>query len=49
MSDEFAVGRQVLDVRVSKNLRQSDVAAKAGVGRAMVSRLERGLPDGMTV
>jgi transcriptional regulator with XRE-family HTH domain len=49
VADDFRIGRIVRDVRVSKNLRQSDVAARAGVSREMVSRLERGLVDGMTV
>ena len=39
----------VRDVRLSRNLCQSDVAARAGVGRPTVSRLERGLVDGMSV
>jgi len=47
--NDVAVGRQVQDVRISKNLRQSDVAARAGTSRQMVSRLERGLLEGMMV
>ena len=39
----------VQDLRISRNLRQEDVAARAGVSRPTVSRLERGLIDGMTV
>jgi transcriptional regulator with XRE-family HTH domain len=39
----------VQDLRVSRNLRQADVAARAGVSRQTVSRLECGLVDGMTV
>jgi transcriptional regulator with XRE-family HTH domain len=47
--DDISVGRAVQAVRLSRNLRQSDVAARAGVSRQAVSRLERGLVDGMTV
>jgi len=39
----------VQDVRVARNLRQVDVAVGAGITRQMISRLERGLLDGMTV
>ena len=49
MSDDVAVGRMVRDLRVARNLRQVDVAGRAGVSRETVSRLERGLVDGMTV
>lgn len=49
MSDDVAVGRMVRDLRVTRNLRQVDVAARAGVSREAVSRLERGLIDGLTV
>jgi transcriptional regulator with XRE-family HTH domain len=49
MSDDYQIGRMVQDVRISRGLRQEDVAARAGVGRPTVSRLERGLIDGMTV
>jgi transcriptional regulator with XRE-family HTH domain len=49
MADDVSVGRAVQAVRLSRNLRQSDVAARAGVSREAISRLERGLVDGMTV
>jgi transcriptional regulator with XRE-family HTH domain len=49
MGDDVQVGRTVRDIRVTKNLRQEDLAARAGVSRQTVSRLERGLVDGMTV
>jgi AcrR family transcriptional regulator len=39
----------VQDVRVSRNLTQADVAARAGVSRGTVSRLERGLVDCLTI
>ena len=49
MAEDVRVGRMVRDVRVARNMRQEDVAARAGVSREMVSRLERGLLDGMTI
>src|SRR5271157_5417481 len=49
MGDDVQIGRMVQDVRVAHNLRQSDVAARAGISRQTVSRLECGLVDGMTV
>ena len=49
MGDDVSVGRMVQAVRVSRNLRQEDVAARAGISRQTVSRLECGLVDGMTV
>jgi transcriptional regulator with XRE-family HTH domain len=49
MGDDVQVGRMVQDLRISKGLRQDDVAARAGVSRPTVSRLERGLIDGITV
>ena len=49
MGDDVQIGRMAQDVRVARNLRQVDVAAGAGVSRQTVSRLERGLLDGMTV
>lgn len=49
MGDDIQIGRLVRDVRLAHNLRQEDVAVRAGVSREMVSRLERGLIDGMTV
>jgi transcriptional regulator with XRE-family HTH domain len=49
MSDDVQIGRMVREVRISRNLRQEDVAARSGGTRQMVSRLERGLLDGMTM
>jgi transcriptional regulator with XRE-family HTH domain len=49
MPDDTSLGRAVQAVRLSHNLRQADVAARAGVSADIVSRLERGLVDGMTV
>ncbi len=49
MSDDVQIGRVVQDMRIARGLRQVDVAARAGVGRETVSRLERGLVDGLTV
>src|SRR5450830_1224526 len=49
MSDDVQVGRIVQSVRLARNLRQQDVACRAGVSRGTVSGLERGLIDGMTV
>ncbi len=49
VADDFTLGRLVKDVRLSHDLRQEDVAARAGVSRESVSRLERGLADGMTI
>lgn len=49
MGDDVQIGRMVQDVRVAHNLRQSDVAARAGISRQTMSRLECGLVDGMTV
>jgi len=49
MAHEVQVGRMVNAVRISRNLRQADVAARASVSGTTVSRLERGLIDGMTV
>jgi transcriptional regulator with XRE-family HTH domain len=49
MQDDIALGRMVQEVRLFRNLRQKDVAERAGVGNDTVSRLERGLVDGMTV
>jgi transcriptional regulator with XRE-family HTH domain len=49
MGDDVQIGRMVQDVRVARNLRQVDVAVGAGITRQMVSRLERGLLDRMTV
>ncbi|HEX7491870.1 MAG TPA: helix-turn-helix transcriptional regulator [Candidatus Limnocylindrales bacterium] len=49
MSDDYQIGRIVRDLRLARGLRQEDVAARAGVGRQTIYRLERGLIDGMTV
>jgi transcriptional regulator with XRE-family HTH domain len=49
VSDDVRVGRIVQDLRISRGLRQEDVASRAGVSRPTVSRLERGLVDGITV
>lgn len=49
MSDDYQIGAIVRDIRVSRGLRQADVAERAGVSRPTISRLERGLVDGMTV
>jgi transcriptional regulator with XRE-family HTH domain len=43
VNDDVALGRQVRDIRVAKNLRQADVADRAGVTRELVSEIERGL------
>lgn len=47
--DDLAVGRLLWLARVKRGLRQSDVAAQAGVSRATVSRLERGRLGGLQV
>ena len=47
--DDRAIGRRYRAVRIRKGLRQEDVGATAGVSADSVSRLERGLIDGMTV
>lgn len=49
MSDDYQIGRMVRDVRRARSLSQEDVAARAGVSRETISRLERGLGDGITV
>jgi transcriptional regulator with XRE-family HTH domain len=49
MSDDYRLGRIVRDVRLSRSLRQEDVAARGGVSRETVSRIERGLVDGISV
>ncbi|HEU0244319.1 MAG TPA: helix-turn-helix domain-containing protein [Candidatus Limnocylindrales bacterium] len=41
--DDLAVGRILRAVRVRRGLRQSDLAAAAGVSQSTVSRLERGV------
>lgn len=49
MSDDYRIGRMVLELRISRGLRQEDVASRAGLSRPTLSRLERGLVDGLTV
>jgi transcriptional regulator with XRE-family HTH domain len=49
MADDVAVGRMAQDVRRARGLSQVELAARAGVGRETVSRLERGLLEGMSV
>ncbi len=49
MPDDVSVGRQVRAVRLSKNLRQVDVAARAHVHRERVSLLERGFAERLSV
>ena len=49
MSDDVQIGRRVQSIRVSRNLAQAQLAARAGVSRGTVSGLERGLVNGMTV
>lgn len=49
VSDDVRIGRMVQDLRISRGLRQEDLAASAGLSRPTISRLERGLVDGMTV
>jgi transcriptional regulator with XRE-family HTH domain len=46
MTDE-QVGRAVRAVRVRRGWRQADVAAAAGVSQQTVSRIERGIHDGV--
>lgn len=48
MSDA-TIGRAIRAVRVRRGWRQVDVAQAAGVSQDLVSRLERGLIDGVTV
>ena len=49
MADDVAVGLQFRAIRRSKNMTQAQVASGAGIGRATVSRLERGLVGGLPV
>jgi transcriptional regulator with XRE-family HTH domain len=49
VSDDIRLGRIVRDVRLSRHLRQQDVAARAGTCRQIVSRLECGSVDRITV
>lgn len=48
MSD-VSIGRAIRAVRIRRGWRQVDVAVAAGVSQDLVSRLERGLLDGVTV
>ncbi len=47
--DGIRVGRIVLAVRQDKRLRQRDVGRLAKVGQSVVSRVERGRVDGVTI
>ena len=47
--DPVRVGRQMRALRLRKDLRQEDVAARAGLSRPVVSRIERGLFDSIPV
>jgi transcriptional regulator with XRE-family HTH domain len=49
MGDDYHVGRMIRDVRLARDLGQQDLADRAGISRSTVSRLERGLIEGMTV
>jgi transcriptional regulator with XRE-family HTH domain len=49
MSDDYQIGRMVRDVRRARGLSQEDVAARAGVSRETISRLERGLVEGIAI
>ena len=49
MPDDIAVGRQFQAVRLVRNLRQIDVAARAGISPATIHRLEQGQLEGMTI
>jgi transcriptional regulator with XRE-family HTH domain len=49
VATDYAAGRQFRAVRCSKHLTQCEVARRAGVSRPIVSRLERGLCDGLTL
>jgi transcriptional regulator with XRE-family HTH domain len=49
MADEVQLGRMVRDVRRARKLSQAELADRAGVGREAISRLERGLVDGLSV
>ncbi|HWH37292.1 MAG TPA: helix-turn-helix transcriptional regulator [Candidatus Limnocylindrales bacterium] len=47
--DTVGAGVRFRAVRLKKRWRQEDVAARAAVSRSVVSRVERGLWDGLTV
>ena len=47
--DDLRLGSALRSVRVRKRLRQIDVAARAGVSDSLISRMERGHLDEMTV
>jgi transcriptional regulator with XRE-family HTH domain len=49
VADDVSVGRQLRAVRLSRGLRQEDVAARIGFSRSAVSRLEGGRFDGVPV
>ena len=49
MADDVQIGRMVRDLRLSRNLTQEDVAVRAGVSRATVSRLECGIVDCLAI
>ena len=47
--DDLRLGNALRSMRVRKRLRQIDVAARAGVSDSLISRMERGHLDEMTV
>ncbi len=47
--DPIALGRQLRALRIKKELRQEDVGRSARVSRAVISRIERGLTEAVTV
>jgi transcriptional regulator with XRE-family HTH domain len=49
MPDDLAVGRQIQAVRLARNLRQSDIATRAGVSRTLISRIECGDLDRIAI
>jgi len=49
MADDVQVGRVVRDVRRARKLSQARLAERAGLGRDSVSRLERGLVEGLPI